>query len=79
MPNPSRPKGDRNEYHLRGINDYRCKARWLYGAFKAWCEDGGEAMVSQRAFGQAMTEHGFKRLNSDGTWYLGVTLKETDG
>lgn len=31
----------------------------LYGAYKSWCEDGGERYVTQKAFGMRLSEMGF--------------------
>jgi putative DNA primase/helicase len=54
---------------------YRQKASELYVSYHAWCEQGGERPRSQRVFGEAMTERGFKRMTSNGVWYLGVRLE----
>lgn len=58
-----------------GNPNYRCKASDLYDSFKLWQERSGEGPpISQRRFGDAMTERGYERLASNGTWYLGVGL-----
>ncbi|MBI4558847.1 MAG: hypothetical protein HY706_14790 [Candidatus Hydrogenedentes bacterium] len=31
----------------------------LYAAYRAWCKSNAERPVSQRAFSQSMSEHGF--------------------
>jgi putative DNA primase/helicase len=51
----------------------------LYGAYRAWCEDAGEHLTSQRAFGLRLKERGFRneRVGRDKihTWF-GVGLPE---
>jgi putative DNA primase/helicase len=56
--------------------NYRCRAATLYARYRKWCEDGGEESPKQRVFGEAMTERGFGRTTSNGTWYLGVTVRQ---
>jgi putative DNA primase/helicase len=51
----------------------RVKAAEIYGRYRKWMEAGGEYAVSQTRFGEAMTERGFAREHSGGTWYLGLT------
>jgi len=53
----------------------RAKASDLYDAYKAWCEHSGEHPETQRQFGEAMTDHGFERKVSNGTWYICVGLR----
>lgn len=55
--------------------DYREKASNLYDAYKGWSEAGGEKTITQRRFGDAMTEKGFTRDHSNGTWYVGVAVR----
>jgi putative DNA primase/helicase len=54
----------------------RAKASDLYDTYKAWCERSGEHPENQRQFGEAMTDHGFERKVSNGTWYIGVGLQD---
>jgi putative DNA primase/helicase len=65
---------------VTGNSSYRCRAGELYGRFRAWCEASGEAkgsvVPSQRKVGEALTERGFERLLSNGTWYLGIGLRQ---
>jgi putative DNA primase/helicase len=56
--------------------ELRVKASTLYAAFKAWGERRGERPVTQRAFGQAMSEREFQRRESHGVWYAGVALRQ---
>jgi putative DNA primase/helicase len=56
----------------------RTKSSDLYARLKIWLERAGEPAVSQRTFGEAMTEKGFKRLPSNGIWYLGLALQDQD-
>ena len=49
----------------------------LYDAYKKWCEDTGETVLSQRAFGTRLTERGLKPKQSGGQRYRsGVGLLE---
>jgi len=49
----------------------------LYDAYKKWCEDTGETMLSQRAFGTRLTERGLKASQSGGKRFrCGVGLLE---
>jgi putative DNA primase/helicase len=59
--------------------DYRCRATPLYEAYIRWAKGSGELEMSQRRFGNAMTEHGYERYTNDGTWYRGVTLRNLEG
>jgi putative DNA primase/helicase len=56
--------------------ELRVRASVLYAAYKAWCERSGERWVSQRRFGEAMTEREFERRESHGFWYLGIALRQ---
>ncbi len=58
----------------RTAPQHRARASALYEAFKCWCIQCGEYAASQRRFGDAMTEHGFAKEVSNGTWYLGIEL-----
>lgn len=53
---------------------FSIRATELYASYKAWCELSGEFSASQKKFGLSMTERGFDRFTSDGTWYRGITL-----
>jgi putative DNA primase/helicase len=59
-------------------SDFRCRRSDLYGRFERWCEQNGEAkgsnLPSGRKFGEALTDRGFERYTSNGTWYRGLTL-----
>ena len=52
----------------------RVRASDLYHAYGKWCEARGESAKSGRVFGESMTERGFERIHSGGTWYRGVAL-----
>lgn len=59
---------------------FHCKASALFQRYSRWCETTGEKPSSQRAFGEALTERGFRRRTSNGTWYDGLDLKsDSDG
>ncbi len=66
-----------------GIDDrtnrpYEAAAKKLREAFLAWCkEEGNDAPLSNRAFGEKLMSHGLKRRKSVGlTIYVGVHLPE---
>jgi putative DNA primase/helicase len=54
--------------------DYCVRASVLRAAYCGWCEQTGEDPVSQRVLGESLTERGFKRRTSNGTWYRGLDL-----
>jgi putative DNA primase/helicase len=54
--------------------EYRVRSSALYERFSDWQEKQGECKVpSRKAFGAAMTLHGFEREESHGVWYRGLT------
>lgn len=52
----------------------KIKASTLYDVFKKWAEAANERQMTQRLFGDAMSERGYQRQHSGGTWYLGIDL-----
>ena len=50
------------------------KAKDLYARFQEWCKAAGEYAVSQRRFGEALTERGYERFTNNGTRYRGIGL-----
>jgi putative DNA primase/helicase len=65
---------------VTGAAGHRVKASALYAAFRAWMEAAGERSVpSLTAFGLAVAERGFEKKPSNGTWYLGVRLRDHGG
>ena len=50
-------------------------AKDLFGAYCDWCEDSGERALSQRRFGQALTERGFEKTKPKGYVYHGIGLR----
>lgn len=54
----------------------RVRASDLYSHYRSFMEGSGEAPLSQRAFGEALTERGFERFTSNGTCYRGIMLRE---
>lgn len=72
------------EDHMSGFLQECCteqvgatvRSRTLFDCYKRYCEETGEQPTSQRKFGQALTERGFDRFTSNGTWYKGVDLKD---
>lgn len=65
-----------SECCVTGDSSYRRRASELYASFKKWCELGNERAISSKVFGDAMTERGFERYTNNGTWYLGITLRD---
>jgi putative DNA primase/helicase len=63
-----------------GDSNYRCRANQLYARFVKWVEGSGEGkgseVPSQRKVGEALIERGFGRHLSNGTWYLGIGLRQ---
>lgn len=55
--------------------NYREKSTHLYHAYRTFMERSGEGSVSQKRFGEAMTELGYERLPNNGIWYLGIALR----
>lgn len=53
----------------------RVKASELYKVYAEWATAAGEHPLSNRRFGQAVTERGFEKLRSNGMWYCGVGLR----
>lgn len=53
----------------------RSKSSPLFERYKSWCERTGETALTQRRFGEALTERGLERYTNDGTWYRGVGLR----
>jgi putative DNA primase/helicase len=58
---------------------HRVRARHLYACYSCWCKDGGEVPLPQGRFGQALSDRGFERYTSNGTWYRGLALRQLDG
>jgi putative DNA primase/helicase len=54
------------------------KATPLYQRYREWVERSGETPLSQRSFGEALTERGFVRFTSNGTWYRGLGLRTNE-
>ncbi len=62
---------------LPGRDTARAMAKPLYAAFKAYCEDSGRDLVSQKVFGERLTALGFERRPYGGvTSYVGLRLVE---
>jgi len=60
---------------IPGKDTARVLAKQLYEAFKAWCDDNGRPLVSQKALGDALTTLGYQRRPYGGvTSYVGLRL-----
>jgi P4 family phage/plasmid primase-like protien len=78
-------EGYRNEQDVLGefvaqecaqIAQARAQATRLFDRYRKWTERTGEETLTQRAFGMAMTERGFERKTNNGTYYLGIGLRD---
>jgi putative DNA primase/helicase len=60
---------------------YRTGAAYLYGTYRGWCADNREDPLSQRAFGLALGERGFKKTEDrrGRVVWAGVGLMTPDG
>jgi putative DNA primase/helicase len=56
----------------------RVRATALYELFDRWCNANGETAISQRRFGQSITERGYQKRTNNGVWYLGIAIRDTD-
>jgi putative DNA primase/helicase len=56
----------------------RVKAIDLFRTYCLWAEGSKEYPITQKRFGEAMTERGFKRFTSNGTWYEGIGLRQKE-
>ena len=58
----------------------RVRAKDLYSSYRAWSEECGERPMTQKVFGQQLTERRFSRKRGKhGYDYLGVTLQQHAG
>jgi putative DNA primase/helicase len=46
----------------------------IYASYEGWCEENGENPLKQRGFGAAMTNKGYRRFHSNGTFYADVAF-----
>lgn len=56
----------------------RTRCGEVYGAYQSWAEGAGERPMSLRAFGDAMRRRGVETRTSNGKWYVGVGLRQSD-
>jgi putative DNA primase/helicase len=61
---------------VTGDANYRARSAALYLSYVKWCETNREDAAGRRAFGESMAERGYERKVSNGTWYLGVALRD---
>ncbi len=50
----------------------------IYNAYKDWCHEAGQHVMSETGFGKAMTRMGFDKTKSNRIYYRGVTLKPVE-
>ena len=55
---------------------YQAKASVLYAAYKDWCEQSGERIISKRKFCAALRDKGFEGYTNNGPWFRGIALAE---
>lgn len=60
--------GDGRQVHAK---DFRA-------AYENWCQQQGERPISQRRLGAALSERGFAKRHSNGTWYIGLGLADLE-
>ncbi|ASP30804.1 hypothetical protein CHH26_11615 [Qipengyuania flava] len=53
----------------------RCRAVDLFEAYHAWCDRAGVDGLTKRGFSAAMKARGFRKLHSNGLWWLDVDLQ----
>ena len=64
---------------VRVRDNAQVTAKALYSAYRKWADDSGEASVSQRRFGLAMQERGFRKERiRTGIVYHGLELPVAD-
>ncbi len=63
---------------LTGSPVYKVRFSHFYDALKQWCEAGGDDLPSKKAVGQWLQREGCCELRSNGRWYSGIALRETD-
>lgn len=52
----------------------KVRAKQLFDAFRDWSESG----ITMTKFGTAIEERGFAKTKSNGIWYVGIALSDTD-
>jgi hypothetical protein len=65
-----------SECCITGVGGLRAKGSVLLERYREW---SGEQSVTQRRFGLAMTERGFRRITNNGTYYEGIGLRHDEG
>jgi putative DNA primase/helicase len=64
---------------VTGGADYRCRSADLYARFGHWSKAAGEDPMTKKRFGDALTERGIERFQSNGWWYRGLALAQDNG
>jgi len=57
----------------------RVRAGQVFDRYKKWCEASNERPMSLTKFGTAIEERGIEKHDSNGTWYLGIQLRDPQG
>ena len=63
-----------DDYCLTGRSEYKVRSTDIYKAYQSWTDSVGERAISQRKFGESITERGFEKTKSNGVWYLGIAI-----
>jgi hypothetical protein len=57
---------------------HRVRFNAFYPKLVIWCNEHDKLVPSKKSVGCWLTDAGFKTKSSDGRWYLGIKLKETN-
>ncbi len=57
----------------------RVKAKDLFDAYAAWAEDAGAVAYKAKGFKLSIEDKGFEQKHSNGTWWIGVRLRDGVG
>jgi putative DNA primase/helicase len=55
----------------------RCRFSALFEAYCKWADAAREKPLTRKAMGESLAAKGFTRHESSGTWYIGLTLRES--
>ncbi len=50
----------------------------LYAAYKGWADRAGEEVMSQRRFGEALSDAGYEKMTSNGVRYRRIRLRQPE-
>jgi putative DNA primase/helicase len=64
------------EEHTVSGSSMKTRCSQLYDRYRRCSESGNEDCLTMTAFGTAMKERGVEKKTSNGTWYLGIGLRD---